>query len=135
MNNTEFLSLFDMYQVQEICRKANYCKGTNNVSFHKCSYLSSDKLQLSINFNEIILVIANFAFWCILKIVDSDCTCEKTQNLQGVTNSAELNQKVCSAFYMDQVMRKCVLWHMQTTKVQISLRIGAVRSAPLLFAA
>ena len=32
------------------------------------------------------------------------------------------------------VMRKPVLCHMQTTKVQISLRIRAVSSAPLLFA-
>ena len=36
---------------------------------------------------------------------------------------------------MDQVMRKCVLCHMRTTKVQISLRIRAVWSAPLLFTA
>ena len=32
-------------------------------------------------------------------------------------------------------MRKCVLCHMRTTKVQISLRIRTVWSAPLLFAA
>ena len=32
-------------------------------------------------------------------------------------------------------MRKCLLHHMQTTKVQISLRIHRVVSAPLLFAA
>ena len=36
---------------------------------------------------------------------------------------------------MGQVMWKCVLCHMRTTKVQISLRIRAVSSAPLLFAA
>ena len=36
---------------------------------------------------------------------------------------------------MGQVMRKCVLCHMRTTKVQISLRIRTVWSAPLLFAA
>ena len=36
---------------------------------------------------------------------------------------------------MSQAMRKCVLCHMQTTKAQISLRILAVWSAPLLFAA
>ena len=28
--------------------------------------------------------------------------------------------------YLSQVMRKCVLCHMRTTKVQISLRIRAV---------
>ena len=32
------------------------------------------------------------------------------------------------------LMRKCVLCHMRTTKAQISLRIRAVWSAPLLFA-
>ena len=36
---------------------------------------------------------------------------------------------------MGQVMRKRVLCHMRTTKAQISLRIHAVLSAPLLFAA
>ena len=35
---------------------------------------------------------------------------------------------------MSQAMRKCVLCHMRTTKAQISLRIRAVWSAPLLFA-
>ena len=34
-----------------------------------------------------------------------------------------------------RAMRKCVLCHMRTTKAQISLRIRAVWSAPLLFAA
>ena len=37
--------------------------------------------------------------------------------------------------YLDKVMQKRVLYHMQTTKAQISLRIRAVWSAPLLFAA
>ena len=37
--------------------------------------------------------------------------------------------------HMGQVMRKCVLWHMRTTKAQISIRIRAVCSAPLLLAA
>ena len=36
---------------------------------------------------------------------------------------------------LDQVMQKRVLCHMRTTKSQISLRIRAVWSAPLLFAA
>ena len=36
---------------------------------------------------------------------------------------------------MGKGMRKRVLWHMRTTKVQISLRICAVWSAPLFFAA
>ena len=36
---------------------------------------------------------------------------------------------------VSQAMRKCVLCHMRTTKAQISLRIRAVWSAPLLFAA
>ena len=36
---------------------------------------------------------------------------------------------------MSQAMRKCVLYYMRTTKAQISLRIHAVWSAPLLFAA
>ena len=36
---------------------------------------------------------------------------------------------------MSRAMRKCVLRHMRTTKAQISLRIRAVWSAPLLFAA
>ena len=38
-------------------------------------------------------------------------------------------------FNMSRAMRKCVLCHMRTTKVQISLRIRAVWSEPLLFAA
>ena len=42
---------------------------------------------------------------------------------------------VASSVYVGQVMRKCVLCYMRTTKVQISLRIHAVWSAPLLFAA
>ena len=37
--------------------------------------------------------------------------------------------------YVGQVMQKHVLCRMQTTKAQISLRIRAVWSAPLLFAA
>ena len=37
--------------------------------------------------------------------------------------------------YMSQVIRKWVLCHMRTTNAQISLRIRAVWSAPLLFAA
>ena len=36
---------------------------------------------------------------------------------------------------MGKVMRKHVLCHMRTTKMQISLRIRAVSSAPLLFPA
>ena len=36
---------------------------------------------------------------------------------------------------MSRAMRKCVFCHMRTTKAQISLRIRAVWSAPLLFAA
>ena len=36
---------------------------------------------------------------------------------------------------MSRAMRKCVLCHMWTTKARISLRIHAVWSAPLLFAA
>ena len=36
---------------------------------------------------------------------------------------------------LSRAMRRCVLCHMRTTKVQISLRIRAVWSAPLLFAA
>ena len=38
-------------------------------------------------------------------------------------------------YTMGQVMRKCVFWHMRTTKMQISLRIRAAWSAPLLLAA
>ena len=38
-------------------------------------------------------------------------------------------------YFMSQVMRKRVLCHMRTTKAQISLRIRAVWSAPLLFTA
>ena len=41
----------------------------------------------------------------------------------------------CFGSSMGQVMRKSVLCHMRTTKVQISLRIRAAWSAPLLFAA
>ena len=37
--------------------------------------------------------------------------------------------------YLNQAMRKCVFCHIWTTKAQISLRIRAVWSAPLLFAA
>ena len=36
--------------------------------------------------------------------------------------------------YMGQVERKRVLYHMRTPKAQISLRIRAAWSAPLLFA-
>ena len=38
-----------------------------------------------------------------------------------------------SSIYMSRAMRKCVLCHMRTTKAQISLRIHAVWSVPLLF--
>ena len=38
-------------------------------------------------------------------------------------------------FHLSRAMRKCVLCHMRTTKAQIRLRICAVWSAPLLFAA
>ena len=37
--------------------------------------------------------------------------------------------------FMGQVMQKCVLCHVQTTKVQISLRIHAVWSAHFFFPA
>ena len=37
--------------------------------------------------------------------------------------------------WLSRAMRKCVLCHMRTTKAQISLRIRAVGSAHLLFAA
>ena len=40
-----------------------------------------------------------------------------------------------TVLYVSQAMKKCVLCHMGTTKAQISLRIRAVWSAPLLFAA
>ena len=46
-----------------------------------------------------------------------------------------VDQLYFSTNYMSQVMRKRVLCHMRTTKVQISLHICAVWSAPLLFAA
>ena len=46
-----------------------------------------------------------------------------------------LNKDIPLKLKMSQAMRKCVLRHMQTTKVQIRLRIRAVWSAPLLFAA
>ena len=36
--------------------------------------------------------------------------------------------------HMSRAMRKCVSCHMRTTKVQISLHVRAVWSAPLLFA-
>ena len=50
--------------------------------------------------------------------------------------NAEIKLYVCSGQYqMGQVMQKRVLCHMGTTKVQISLCIRAVWSAPLLFAA
>ena len=45
------------------------------------------------------------------------------------------SRSLSSTIYLSWAMRKCVLWHMRTTKTQISLRIRAVRSAPLLFAA
>ena len=45
-----------------------------------------------------------------------------------------LNRFCLNMAQLSQVMRKCVLWYMRTTKVQISLRIRAVWSAPLLFA-
>ena len=43
--------------------------------------------------------------------------------------------KVCSYQYRSRAMRKCVLYHMWTTKTQISLHIRADWSAPLLFIA
>ena len=51
--------------------------------------------------------------------------------LQFVRSSTE----VASRMNMSRAMRKCVLCHMRTTKAQISVRIRAVWSAPLLFAA
>ena len=53
----------------------------------------------------------------------------------GTLDSGERSLPFGLLVRMSQAMRKCVLYHMQTTKVQISLRIGAVWSAPLLFAA
>ena len=53
-------------------------------------------------------------------------------------NSKHLHQDIefgCCVYHMGEVMRKCVLYLMRTTKVQFSLRIRAVWSAPLLFAA
>ena len=52
----------------------------------------------------------------------------ETKQSQSPSNSA-------TDLHLSQAMRKCVLCHMQTTKAQISLRIPAVWSAPLLFAA
>ena len=40
---------------------------------------------------------------------------------------------ILSKIELSRVMRKCVLFNMRTTKAQISLRICAVWSAPLLF--
>ena len=62
---------------------------------------------------------------------------------QKLVNSAVCDSKVTvenvwfwwNNYQLDQVMRKHVLCHMRTTKVQISLRIRAVWSAPLLFTA
>ena len=45
------------------------------------------------------------------------------------------NLAIFQQLHMGQVMRKRVLCYRRTTKVQISLRIRAVWSAPLLFAA
>ena len=56
----------------------------------------------------------------------------KTVNIETSKNFAVMNLKF---YHTGQVMQKCVLCHMRTTKVQISLRIHAVWSAPLLFAA
>ena len=47
----------------------------------------------------------------------------------------DIRGRFCYGSQVGQVMRKCVLCYMRTTKVQISLRIRAVISAPLLFAA
>ena len=46
--------------------------------------------------------------------------------------TGKINKEI---FLMSRAMRKCVFSHMRTTKAQISLRIRAVWSAPLLFAA
>ena len=46
-----------------------------------------------------------------------------------------IGARIMDFLYMSQAMRNCVLCHMRTTKAQISLRIRAVSSAPLLFAA
>ena len=60
---------------------------------------------------------------------------------QGMLTNAQWQQDIwqdehtLSIFNMSRAMRKCVLCHMRTTKAQISLRIRAVWSAPLLFAA
>ena len=45
------------------------------------------------------------------------------------------NQWLKRLSYLSRTMRKCVLCHMRTTKAQIRLRIRAVWSAPLFFAA
>ena len=57
--------------------------------------------------------------------------CVKTQDTQHWIHLVTIGPLV----YLCQVMRKRVLCHMWTTKVQITLRIRAVWSAPLLFAA
>ena len=49
-----------------------------------------------------------------------------------ITPRTKLN---CYEKQVSRAMRKCVLCHMRTTKAQVSLRISAVWSAPLLFAA
>ena len=46
-----------------------------------------------------------------------------------------LNYGMIHKLHLSRAMRKCVLCYMRTTKAQISLRICAVWSAPLLFAA
>ena len=63
--------------------------------------------------------------------VDTDQAALQKQS----SGSTLLAQSGPTHYCMGHVMRKCVLCHMQTTKVQISLRIRAVWSAPLLFAA
>ena len=73
----------------------------------------------------------------------SKSTCTKSQNT-NISVVERWHKKLYRQFYeksnlitsnkMSLAMRKCVLCHMRTTKVHISLRIRAVWSAPLLFA-
>ena len=62
-------------------------------------------------------------------------TTEVTRRMTVEWNLPPLSDSDSSGIQMGQDMRKCVLCHMWTTKMQISLRIRAVWSALLLFAA
>ena len=79
----------------------------------------------------------NESDWPMCRIRLLECIAEKKNQVARVVNYLGYTKEFHTdpIQKMSLVMRKPVLCHMWTTKVQISLRIRAVWSAPLLFAA